>query len=82
MAQRIKFPREKGCGIFALMVIDDSDLDKRQVREKLKGVFYKKDKNDRGLMLNYCPFCGSRIDWFRETGAAPEKEPEEAANDL
>ncbi len=25
------------------------------------GVAYKKDANDRGSMLNYCPWCGKKI---------------------
>jgi hypothetical protein len=82
MEQRIKFPGEKGYGFFALMVIKRSDLEKNQVQEKLKGVMYKSNKNDNGLMMNFCPFCGSKIDWFRESGTFPEKKPEETAYDV
>jgi hypothetical protein len=66
MEQRVKFPGEKGYGFFTLMVIDHSDPGKKQWREKLKGVMYKSDPKDRGLMMNFCPFCGAKIDWFRE----------------
>jgi hypothetical protein len=36
----------------------------------ISGVGYKKDAKDMGVMLNYCPFCGEKIDWFKkkETG--------------
>jgi hypothetical protein len=81
MEQRIKFPGEKGYGIFALMVIDRSDMGKKQAQEKLKGIMYKSDAKDHGLMMNFCPFCGSRIDWFRESGTAPKKKPEGTAYD-
>jgi hypothetical protein len=82
MARRIKFPGEKGYGFFALMVIKRSDLEKTQAQEKLKGVMYKSDKKDNGLMMNFCPFCGSKIDWFRENGTAPENKPEETPRDV
>lgn len=29
--------------------------------DKFIGVAYKKDANDRGSMLNYCPWCGKKI---------------------
>jgi hypothetical protein len=74
MAQRIKFPGEKGYGFFALMIISRSDLGKKQVQEKLKGIMYKSEAKDHGLMMNFCPFCGAKIDWFRENR---EQKPEE-----
>lgn len=33
---------------------------------RLIGVRYCLDRYDRGLMLNYCPWCGAMIDGFRE----------------
>lgn len=33
---------------------------------KLLGVMYKESATDRGIMLNHCPFCGEKIDWFRD----------------
>jgi hypothetical protein len=30
----------------------------------ISGVGYKETAKDRGVMLNFCPFCGERIDWF------------------
>jgi len=29
--------------------------------ERHAGLVYKRTSNDRGLMLNYCPFCGVSI---------------------
>ena len=34
--------------------------------KKLLGVMYKESAQDRGVMLNHCPFCGEKIDWFRD----------------
>jgi hypothetical protein len=65
MEQRVKFPGEKGYGFFALMVIERSGPEKR-AHEKLKGVMYKSEPKDQGLMMNFCSFCGEKIDWFRK----------------
>jgi len=32
----------------------------------LRGVLYKMKSKDPGLALNFCPFCGERLDWFRD----------------
>jgi hypothetical protein len=29
------------------------------------GVVYKKSQSDRGLLINFCPFCGGRPGYFR-----------------
>jgi hypothetical protein len=76
MMKRLKFPGEKGYGFFAFIVIDPPNG--KQTWEKLKGVMYKSETKDHGMMLNYCPFCGARIDWFREDR---NQRPEEA-NDV
>jgi hypothetical protein len=37
------------------------------------------EPEDHGLMMNFCPFYGAKIDWFREKySPAKEKRPEEA----
>ena len=33
---------------------------------QIKGALYKQDAKDKGLMLNYCPWCGEKIDWFNQ----------------
>jgi hypothetical protein len=66
MARRVKFPGEKGYGFFALMLPDSSDPEKKRLRETLEGVIYKSDAKDHGFAMAFCPFCGSKIDWFRE----------------
>ena len=30
-------------------------------RQRVAGVYHKARTKDRGLMLNYCPFCGADI---------------------
>ena len=32
---------------------------------KLIGCAYKEDHNDRGVMLNTCPWCSESIEWFK-----------------
>jgi hypothetical protein len=82
MLVRVKFPDEKGYGFFALMVIDCSDPEKR-VHERLKGVMYKSEPKDHGLMMNFCPFCGAKIDWFREeTQERKTTETEDMQHDI
>jgi hypothetical protein len=61
MAKRIKPPGEGGYGLFTFVLMD---WDK--IKERTVGVIYKETARDRGLVLNYCPFCGEKIDWFRE----------------
>jgi hypothetical protein len=66
MMKRLKFPGEKGYGFFAFMIIEH--LNEKQIQEKPKGIMYKSETKDHGMMLDYCPFCGAKIDWFREQG--------------
>lgn len=35
---------------------------------RVVGVAYKRDADDSGLMLNFCPWCGARILWAKERG--------------
>jgi Icc-related predicted phosphoesterase len=77
MMKRLKFPGEKGYGFFAFMVIDH--LNEKRVQEKLKGILYKSETKDHGIMLNYCPFCGEKIDWFRD---AREQKPEGESHEV
>jgi hypothetical protein len=82
MFQRVKFPGEKGYGFFALMVIEHSSLEKKQAHEELKGVIYKSDPKDHGLMMNFCPFCGAKIDWFRNENSPAKEEKSEEVHDV
>lgn len=52
--------RKKG---LCLVVITDL---KNVNHKKVIGVCYKKDRNDNGLMLKYCPWCGSDIRNFKK----------------
>lgn len=64
LRDRTKSLGDRGAGFFALQVLDLSQM-VGQASITLKGVIYKTDAKDRGLALNLCPFCGERIDWFR-----------------
>jgi hypothetical protein len=44
-------------------------MDKKQIEPndyRISGVGYKENHQDNGVMLNFCPFCGEAIDWFRK----------------
>jgi hypothetical protein len=71
MKRCIKFSGGKGCGFFALLAMNRSDPGEKQARGKLNGAIYKPNAKDPGLAVNFCPFCGSRIDWFRENRNGP-----------
>ena len=45
---------ESGAGFYKMEQVQNS-------RIVLIGVLYKRSKNDRGLMLNVCPFCESKL---------------------
>lgn len=61
LCKRVKAPGSGGYGFFEVQVLD---LEKRGV--KTIGVNYKESAKDRGVMLNNCPYCGEKIDWFRD----------------
>jgi hypothetical protein len=63
MAAKIKFPGEGGYGFFAVMVMNSKEL-----TQTLAGAMYKTSAKDRGVMMNFCPYCGTKIDWFRGEG--------------
>jgi hypothetical protein len=60
---RVKHPNLGGYGFVALITMN---LLEKKPFENLKGVMYKTECKDKGLMLSYCPFCGAKIDWWRE----------------
>jgi hypothetical protein len=57
LSRQIKNPGENGYGLFAV-------TGGRRITGPLIGVRYKKNAKSDGVMLNYCPFCGKRIDWY------------------
>jgi hypothetical protein len=63
-------PYETGmCGFVVVRHIKISQLEKSQIGLEeldMSGVGYKSSAKHKGVMLNYCPFCGARIDWFRK----------------
>ena len=42
--------------------------------ERLAGVFHKAWVRDRGVMLNYCPFCGTRIAPYDESPKETDRD--------
>jgi hypothetical protein len=84
MAARIKTPGEAGYGLFSVAVLKKY-LDQKQVKleELVVGAVYKHGRHDKGLMLNFCPWCGASLDWFREDKGIKEEKPEgEQADDV
>ncbi len=39
---------------------------------RIAGVAYKKTERDRGLMLNFCPFCGESLKFWEVEGDESE----------
>jgi hypothetical protein len=56
----------RGKGFSPYTVIYREDLSKENFEPKVLGVRYRMNAGDQGIMLNYCPFCGSKLDWFRD----------------
>lgn len=58
----------RGKGIQPLMV-----MTKSYTRMETRGAMYKTDAKDRGLMFNFCPFCGESLRWWekKESKDAP-----------
>lgn len=56
MEERIKGPSDIGGGIYTVEVVNP----KERTTEVI-GACYKTRTTDRGLMLNFCPWCGERI---------------------
>jgi hypothetical protein len=43
-------------------------------KERLIGIAYKTSVKDLGTLLNFCPFCGERIDWFNSAQTSENLE--------
>lgn len=63
---RVKSSGEPGYGMFKLAVLDLFENTGSKNAVRVIGVNYKESAKDRGVMFNYCPYCGEKIDWFRE----------------
>jgi hypothetical protein len=59
----VRFPGEVETGLFVVMTMENDYKE-----SEIQGIMYKEDKEAKGLMLNFCPICGAKIDWFREDG--------------
>lgn len=54
---------ETGAGLYKMEQVQNS-------RIVLVGVLYKRSKNDRGLLLNVCPFCDAKLGLMNQLDAA------------
>lgn len=66
LADRIEGACFHGKGMVPLTAIDGNAIVGSGMAIKTLGIMYKTSAKDRGLMFNHCPFCGEKIDWFRE----------------
>lgn len=53
---------ETGAGFYKLEQVQNS-------RTVLVGIVYKRSKNDRGLLLNVCPFCAAKLGLLSKSAA-------------
>jgi hypothetical protein len=35
-------------------------------KSRYAGIVYRKKANDKGIMLNFCPWCGAEIQFWKE----------------
>lgn len=42
---------------------------------QVAGAMYRSSRSDKGILLNYCPFCGEWIDGLRKSTPAQEVQP-------
>ena len=52
-----------GRGLYATHV-----LNVNEAKTELLGVAYRENKKDKGLMINYCPWCGGTPGIFKKYG--------------
>lgn len=69
LSQRCEIAGHSGKGLVYLATYNI-----KTEKERVVGVYYKKSSTDRGLMLNYCPFCGEKILWIEERKHKKEKK--------
>lgn len=63
LAERIRYSGERIIrGFYAIQTVDLTS-DGPTLEPKTIGIAYRESAKDRGLMLNFCPFCGTPIDW-------------------
>ena len=53
---RGRYNEDKGPGVWELVLYD-----MRARREVMRGPCLKQDRQDKGVMLNFCPFCGAKL---------------------
>ena len=65
LLDRLEENNYRGKGFSRVLVVTREDFLKEGFEPKLIGIKYKTGTKDRGIMLNHCPFCGEKLDWFR-----------------
>ena len=58
MQDRIQGENCRLKGLDTLVLMSTKDF-----KRSVAGVVYKKTASDKGLMLNFCPWCGAPIEW-------------------
>jgi hypothetical protein len=54
------FQMRCGAGMW-LLVLGRYDDEAKDFTEQVRGVAYKPGRDDRGVLLNHCPWCGERL---------------------
>jgi hypothetical protein len=57
-----RFSHDRRAGFHVLEVVDVEKLG-ATMETRVVGVYYKESAKDKGMMLNFCPFCGTKITW-------------------
>lgn len=81
MSKRIKCSPEGFCDALDDRLNDDNSsrkgmsalilLNTNTGTSRTAGVVWKKDSKDRGLLFNFCPWCGTGIDWISKEAKTP-----------
>jgi hypothetical protein len=70
LAERLK-QIGPGPGLFALYVTNGANLTLNQIQKlgiRPAGVYYRSGLTQKsGVAINFCPFCGRRIDWWNKS---------------
>lgn len=61
---------DSGKGLHALHTVNRDDPNNTHTR--FLGVAYKTSAKDKGLLLNWCPWCGGQPGYFKRVGGGVE----------
>lgn len=63
LEERLEMACHHGKGLIPVSVIRGLDTPKHEI--ECIGVKYATSSKDKGVMLNFCPFCGEKIAWYK-----------------